>query len=328
MKLLHLSFTELATVDALTFRERVSSKQPVVVVVNYAAMPFCTILFYPPIKHLWRAYPSSTVCDDVDFIDGDEEAERLLEVELKNLGGAAPISGILNVSDNLDRSSQKSDLGPWAYRFNTGQGRVASVYAYLDTWWSSVQGESTVAVDDALAARGDWWQDNRSLLEKNNFAFFLSSVWSMGSDLKLERLKTCFEKFRAGGRRLPEDSGLISPVVELFGNMPGHVMRRTFIQSRRPNKRLVRMAPNNSSDSLELRDEMYFYQCRFVNLLDRLSMYGRAKRSLADYRDSLKLSACTCSAVGDPEIELREYLERMASRYPVLEIERLQDAAD
>lgn len=111
MKVINVKFSDVAYVNGLEFRGKISAEQPVLVVVNYHIMPFITLMFYPPLNSIWRIYPSMTVCYDEHLEESDADAELIVDKEIQIAGGKMPIAGILNFSDFLKNLMRFPILG-------------------------------------------------------------------------------------------------------------------------------------------------------------------------------------------------------------------------
>ena len=316
MNILDIEFSDIAFVDGLEFRRKISSSnKPVVVVVHYRIAPFATIMFFPPLNSIWRMYPSKKICNDQDLRENDLESKLMVEEEIGKIGDVAPISGVFNLADIFERTNKKTNIGCWRFRFNVKCERLGEIHAYLQNWWSSLGEECITRVDDDAVWQSSWWEKQWDFIKRNDCCHFMLRLWEL-NDSSFNKANKFIQAERSMNDVIVKASKVISPIIEAVSSMPGKVMRKMVIQSGMPNKRIS--SPNiiNHQCKLRERDALYYKQCLIVRRLNKVSMYWNIKKAINDFNDSLQLH--DYSYVQSPIKELQCYVEEMAEKFPIL----------
>lgn len=320
MKVINVKFSDVAYVNGLEFRRKISVEQPVLVVVNYRIMPFITLMFYPPLNSIWRIYPSMTVCYDEHLEGSDADAELMVDEEIQIAGGKMPIAGILNFSDFFEKSNEVSNIGPWRFGFNTRPGFFEKIYNYLKNWWYSLGDECTVKESDELTWQWSWWEGWQNLIQKDDACHFMLKLWELNTH-SLARASSFANSENSIDNLSLKVGKSIVPAVEAVSKMPGKVMREMIIKSGMPNKRAKLITEFNFNDELKKRDILFYKQCALVRRLNKVSMYWRVKDAISSFERSLALFDYTCKE--EPMEELKSYTKSMVDKFPVLAVENL-----
>lgn len=316
MNILDIEFSDIAFVDGLEFRRKISSSnKPVVVVVHYRIMPFVTIMFFPPLNSIWRMYPSKKICNDQDMREDDLGSKLMVEEEIGKIGEVAPISGVFNLADIFERTNKKTNIGCWRFRFNVKCERLGEIHAYLQNWWSSLGEECIARVDDGAVWQSSWWEKQWNFIKGNDCCHFMLRLWELDHAF-FNKADKFIQAERSMDDVIIKASKVILPTIEAVSSMPGKVMRKMIIQSGMPNKRIS--SPNIISYQCKLkeRDMLYYKQCLIVRRLNRVSMYWNIKEAINDFNDSLRLH--DYSYAKSPIKELQCYVEEMAEKFPIL----------
>ena len=314
MKRIHVDFADIAAQDGTILRKQTACAEPVIVVVHYAVVPYLRLLFYPPENAIWRFLPAPEICPDEEIPGNDDEVERIVDAELAHARVKKPVFGVLSEADNLDKSSLKKSLGWWAYFFNVKPEDLEARCAYLRQWWESLGEESIARVDDEIVRQHIGIQAQYDAFAQSDCGHFMMCVWER-HEQRIARAKR-FAEGKPLEQLVAEAGAHITPIMEAEAAMPGHVTRETMIYMGMPNKRLIEIAPFDTAAALQERDALFYTQCQVVRRLGKVSMFWRVQKAIRRFEASLRLAPNTFSE--DPMRELREYVQEMTNRYPVL----------
>ncbi len=316
MQRLYVNFADIAAQDGAILRKQTACAQPLIVIVRYAVVPYLRLLFYPPENAIWRFAPAPEICPDEEIPGNDDEVERIVDAELARARVKKPVFGVLSEADNLDKSSLKKSIGWWPYYFNVKPEQLEARCAYLRRWWDTLGEESITRVDEETVRQHTAIQAQYDAFAQSDCGHFMMHLWAR-SPQRFARAKQ-FAEGKPLEQLVAEAGAHITPVVEAETAIPGHVTREMIIRTGMPNKRLVEIAPFDADAALKERDALFYTQCQVVRRLGKVSMFWRVQKAIRRFEASLRLAPNTFSE--DPLRQLREYVQEMTNRYPVLKL--------
>lgn len=314
MQRLYVNFSDIAAQDGAILRKQTACAQPLIVVVRYAVVPYLRLLLYPPENAIWRFAPAPEICPDEEIPGNDDEVERIVDAELARARVKKPVFGVLSEADNLDKSSLKKSIGWWPCGFNVKPEQLDARCAYLRNWWESFGEESIARVDEETVRQHTAIQAQYDAFEQSDCGHFMMNLWERQRFARAKR----FAEGKTIAQLVEDTAAHITPIVEAEAAMPGHVMREMIIRTGMYNKQLEEIAPFDADAALKERDALFYTQCQVVRRLGKVSMFWRVQKAIRRFEASLRLAPNTFSK--DPLQELREYVQEMTNRYPVLKL--------